>query len=106
MPSQSVTPETSIRPDQLLSGITHDMRSPLFAITGYLDLIRRQLGDAGPTKLVEYVRLAREAGDRLNRMVEEMLEVMRSGQGSMALRLEPVSLAGLFKRLWNTFNVI
>ena len=93
------------RPDQLLSGITHDLRSPLFTICGYLELLQKQLRHSGQDKAMEYVRLAREAGQRLNQMVEEMLDVMRSGQGPLTMRMESVVLSQLFTRLWNNFHV-
>lgn len=85
--------------------MTHDLRSPLFAICGYLELLQKQLRDSENAKVVEYVRLAREAGQRLNQMVEEMLDVMRSGQGPLSMRLEFVSLSQLFKRLWDSFHL-
>src|SRR5205807_6580187 len=34
--------------EQVLSGITHDLRGPLSAIMGYLDLLRRQMKEAPP----------------------------------------------------------
>ena len=60
--------------EQVLSGITHDLRGPLSAVMGYLDLIKRQLKE-GPPKALEYVGLAREAGVRLTQMVSDILDV-------------------------------
>src|SRR5579864_7764828 len=97
------TPETE--PHQIISGITHDLRGPLFALMGYLELIHRNMGDTGPGKAVEYLGLAREAGMRLNQMLDQMLDIFRAEQGPAAMALEPVPLERLFKLVWNTFNL-
>ena len=91
--------------EQVLSGITHDLRGPLSAVMGYLDLIRRQVGDGGPPKQVEYIKLAREAGTRLNQMVNDILDVVRFEQGKIDLERQAISVAEVFGRLKNIFGV-
>lgn len=97
---------TAVSPDILLCGFTHDLRSPLFAILGYLQLLHKSLEQSGPEKALDYVRQARDAGLRLNQMVTDMLDLLRFGQGPVTLRQEAVSVSALFQRLWNTFGVI
>src|SRR5207237_3138185 len=77
--------------EQVLSGITHDLRGPLSAVLGYLDLLRRQLKE-GPPKAVEYVGLAREAGVRLTQMISDILDVVRFEQGKIDLDLQAISV--------------
>jgi signal transduction histidine kinase len=91
--------------EQVLSGITHDLRGPLSAVMGYLDLMRRQVGEAGNPKLLEYLKLAREAGVRLTQMVSDILDVVRFEQGKIELQIEPISVASIFQRLHNIFSV-
>jgi len=90
--------------EQVLSGITHDLRGPLSAIMGYLDLLKRQLKE-GPPKAVEYVGLAREAGVRLTQMVSDILDVVRFEQGKIDLDLQPISVDEMFNRVQNIFGV-
>ncbi len=90
--------------EQVLSGITHDLRGPLSAIMGYLDLLRRQL-KAGPPKAVEYVGLAREAGVRLTQMVSDILDVVRFEQGKIDLEVQAIAVDGMFDRIQNIFGV-
>jgi signal transduction histidine kinase len=92
--------------EQVLSGITHDLRGPLSAVMGYLDLIRKQMGTDAPPKLQEYVRLAREGGVRLSQMVSDILDVVRFEQGKIDLEVEPISIAETFERLQHTFGVM
>lgn len=90
--------------EQVLSGITHDLRGPLSAVMGYLDLIRRQLKE-GPPKALEYLQMARDAGVRLTQMVSDILDVVRFEQGKIDLTVEAIPIANIFQRLRNIFNV-
>ncbi len=90
--------------EQVLSGITHDLRGPLSAIMGYLDLLKRQLKD-GPPKAQEYVSLAREAGTRLTQMISDILDVVRFEQGKIDLDIQAVPVEGIFERVKNIFGV-
>jgi signal transduction histidine kinase len=92
--------------EQVLSGITHDLRGPLSAVLGYIDLMKRQLGDTAAPKVNEYLRMAREAGVRLSQMVTDILDVVRFEQGKIDLVPEPIPVVELFQRLKNTFGVI
>src|SRR5262249_23221888 len=90
--------------EQVLSGITHDLRGPLSAIMGYLDLLKRQLKE-GPPKAVEYVGLAREAGVRLTQMVSDILDVVRFEQGKIDLDIQGIPVDDIFHRLQSIFGV-
>ena len=92
--------------EQVLSGITHDLRGPLSAVLGYLDLMKRQLGDGAAAKVLEYLRMAREAGVRLSQMVTDILDVVRFEQGKIDLVIEVIPVVDVFQRIKNTFGVI
>jgi signal transduction histidine kinase len=92
--------------EQVLSGITHDLRGPLSAVLGYIDLLKRQLGDGSSPKAQEYVKLAKEAGMRLSQMVSDILDVVRFEQGKIDMTIEMIPISEMFQRLKNTFTVI
>jgi len=91
--------------EQVLSGITHDLRGPLSAVVGYLDLMRRQLKDDSAPKLIEYIQLAREASQRLSQMVSDILDVVRFEQGKIELQPQQLSVENIFQKIRNTFSV-
>lgn len=103
LPFQSVNrSEADIGSLDLLFGFTHDLRSPLFALMGYLQLLQVQLqGEVSP-KVQDYLQHANEAGQRLDRMVKEMLDLLRCDQAAFSPPFEDISIPDLFKRLWNT----
>jgi len=90
--------------EQVLSGITHDLRGPLSAIMGYLDLLKRQVKDAAP-KAQEYLLLAREAGTRLTQMISDILDVVRFEQGKIDMEIQSISVDDTFERIKNIFGV-
>lgn len=91
--------------EQVLSGITHDLRGPLSAVLGYLDLMKKQIKDDTSPKMTEYIRLAREGALRLSQMVSDILDVVRFEQGKVDLAPQSIDVAELFKRLEATFGV-
>jgi signal transduction histidine kinase len=91
------------REEQVLSDFTHDLRAPLSAIMGYLDLVSRQVGPTAPPKAVEYLTLAREAGTRMNYMVTDMLDMLRFEQGQGTLHKKRVQVPSLLRSVRHTF---
>ena len=79
--------------DDFLSLVSHDLRSPLSAISMSASLMARRHGEAGDGKGVEdAVRIERNA-QRLGHMVERLLHAARIEAGSVELKLETCPLA-------------
>ena len=69
----------------LLSSVSHDLRSPLAAIVGSAEslcLYRDKLSDADQSDLAESILLE---GQRLDRYIQNLLDLTRIGQGEMKL---------------------
>ena len=75
-----------------LSMITHELRSPLNAINGYLDLTLT--GIAGPLneQQHEFVQRARASSEYLYALVEDLLLISRADSGQVRLNREVTSL--------------
>ncbi len=73
----------------LLNSISHDLRTPLVAITGALTALDENyvgLGEPARNALIEN---ARSEADRLNRLVGNLLNMTRIESGTIKLHLEP-----------------
>jgi two-component system sensor histidine kinase KdpD len=76
----------------LLNSISHDLRTPLVAITGALSALDeddKALDEASRQALVEN---ARAEADRLNRLVGNLLNMTRIEAGALKLSLEPCDI--------------
>ena len=80
--------ETERLRNSLLSSVSHDLRTPLAGITGAISTILESGGglDAGTRK--ELLESARDEADRLNRLVDNLLEMTRLQAGALQLRKE------------------
>ena len=78
--------------DELISVVSHDLRTPLTSIMGYLELVAEADDPETARAFLEVVK--RNTG-RLHRLVEDLLFVSRVQSGREALQLEPVCVGEL-----------
>ncbi len=74
-----------------LSMITHELRSPLNAINGYLDLALTGIAGNLNQQQQEFVQRARASSEHLYALVEDLLLVSRADSGQMHLNKNVVS---------------
>ncbi|MFN8538536.1 MAG: GAF domain-containing protein [Thermomicrobiales bacterium] len=81
--------------DEFLATASHELKTPLTTLNGYLELLERQIDrPRGPDlpKVSRYVATARGELQRLRRLSEDLLEVARIEAGRLRLQLEPGDL--------------
>jgi len=80
--------------------VVHDLRSPLSAIHGYLELIREELGDddAGHKRAMAYIDDAETLVGKALGLVATMLDVDELEDGILRANVQPVKLAELIDR--------
>jgi signal transduction histidine kinase len=89
----SALKEASRLKDEFVSIVSHELRSPLTPIRGFVQLVARDLARKGGNK--EHIqRLNSAAGhvDRMTRLVDDLLDVSRLKAGSLDLRRSTVDL--------------
>ena len=79
--------ETERLRNSLLSSVSHDLRTPLAAITGASSAILESDTPLDPTQR-ELVESVRDEAERLNRLVHNLLEMTRLESGALQLRRE------------------
>jgi two-component system sensor histidine kinase KdpD len=73
----------------LLNSISHDLRTPLVAITGALTSLDEQAESLNDEYRHSLVDTAREEAERLNRLVGNLLSMTRIESGAIKLNMEP-----------------
>lgn len=86
--------------DEFISIASHDLRTPLTAIRGYLDMVlKEEVGVIATPKMKEYLEYSRQGALRLNDLVEDMLSVSRIDQKRMKFDLEEMELEPLIQTM-------
>lgn len=78
----------------LLSSVSHDLRTPLVTIIGAAGSLADTPG-LPPDARKDLAENIREEGERLDRYVQNLLDMTRIGNGALTLRLAPVDLGEL-----------
>jgi two-component system sensor histidine kinase KdpD len=73
----------------LLNSISHDLRTPLVAITGALSALDENYMEMNEPARNTLIENARGEADRLNRLVGNLLNMTRIESGAIKLHLEP-----------------
>lgn len=76
---------------QAVTNISHDLRTPLTAVSGYLELLERRSLDADTAR---YLACIRERTGAMTRLTEELLRYSVALAAEAELHLEPVDLNG------------
>ncbi|HEX5689293.1 MAG TPA: ATP-binding protein, partial [Roseiflexaceae bacterium] len=80
--------------EQLTQMIIHDLKTPLTAVVGFLDMLKRSQLSDGQHALVHG---ASRSATRMDMLVATILDTARLAEGRMTLRREPTDIAELAK---------
>ncbi|MDQ3018381.1 MAG: HAMP domain-containing histidine kinase [bacterium] len=88
--------------DDFISMASHELRAPLTVIKGYMEYI----GDIQHLNDTErkYVTRVKESSDRLDLLIEDLLDVSRLNQGRMKFTFETFDPAAIIKETADTFT--
>ena len=81
--------EESLAKTQILSTVTHELKTPLSSITGYVDRMLVQRDRVGPLneRQERYLETVQRNGRRLKVLIDDLLDVSRIESGSLELNL-------------------
>lgn len=89
--------ELNILKSNFVSNISHELRTPLTHIKGYLDLFAE--GGLGPLSQPQFeaLKVMMRAEERLERLIEDLIQFSLSSRSDLNLDLEKVDLHDLIK---------
>ena len=80
---------------ELVANVSHDLRSPIASIQGYLETVSMKDGDLDPGKRQHYVETALRNAKRLNTLVSELFELSKLETKQIEPTIESFPIAEL-----------
>lgn len=84
--------------NELITNVSHDLRTPLTSIIGYIDLLKRGQYNS-KTQLQEYLETTYSKSQRLKYLIDELFEYTRLSGIDAKLNLNEVDLSGLLEQI-------
>ncbi|SEU28878.1 PAS domain S-box-containing protein [Stigmatella erecta] len=86
------------RKDEFVSMVSHELRTPLTSISGALDLVLNFLAGDINEKQQRYLFMARESTEKLNSLVDDLLDLAKFAKGRLRMNFELTYLDELVRR--------
>ena len=87
-----------------ISIISHELRTPVALIKGYVGTLRREDADWDPDVVYESLAVIEEEADHLAALIEDLLDASRLQAGVLALRKSDLDLENLANSLADRFQ--
>jgi signal transduction histidine kinase len=75
---------------ELITNVSHDLKTPLTSIVSYIDLLKSE--ELDNEKAEEYVEILEEKAARLKQLVEDLVEASKASSGNLQVNAEKVDL--------------
>ena len=83
--------------DEFLATVSHELRTPLTSVLGALGLLASGAAGALPKSAVPLAEVAKRNGERLSRLIDDILDLTKLEGNQMVLQLRPVGLEPLLR---------
>jgi signal transduction histidine kinase len=102
---ESVTRQSELEHERrfYIGAIAHDLRTPLFALRGYLMRLERGLAGS-PEKATRYLAICSQKAEHLERLVSDLFSYVKSDVLEQTIHKEQLNFAPLIRRITNDYR--
>lgn len=104
--SVRISVETSMKDERLkadlITNVSHDIKTPLTSIINYVDLIKRENID--DPKIQEYIHVLDTKSQRLKQLTDDLVEASKISSGNIVLHMEKINLMELLHQAIGEFS--
>lgn len=86
----------------LITNVSHDIKTPLTSIINYVDLIKRENVDN--PKVEEYITILDVKSQRLKQLTDDLVEASKISSGNIVLQMEKINLIELLNQTIGEFS--
>ncbi len=81
---------------ELISNVSHDLKTPLTSMVSYIDLLKKEGLDS--PNAPEYLKILDEKTERLRALTEELFEAAKASSGAIPVNMEEIALGALISQ--------
>lgn len=81
---------------ELITNVSHDLKTPLTSIINYIDLLKRE--NIEPENARDYVNILDKKSQRLKVLIEDLFEASKAASGAMELNIDKIDIGQLLKQ--------
>lgn len=79
---------------ELITNVSHDLKTPLTSIINYIQLIKKE-ENIQPSYINDYINVLDSKSKRLNILIEDLFEASKASSGNIELNMEKIDLKQL-----------
>lgn len=87
---------------ELITNVSHDIKTPLTSIINYVDLLKRE--DIDNEEVRHYIEVLDQKSRRLKQLTEDLVEVSKISSGNIELECMPIDLGELVRQSVGEFQ--
>jgi signal transduction histidine kinase len=97
--------DTDTRRRELLANVSHDLRTPLATMRGYLETLMLKEGSLTHEEQRNYLEVAARQAERLGKLIADLFELTKLEAREVTLNAEPFSLTELTQDIVQKFDL-
>jgi len=86
---------------ELITNVSHDIKTPLTSIIGYLDLLKKENLQG---KTAEYVHVLDKKSARLKTLIDDLMEASKAGTGNLRVDKQEINLLEIVGQIAGEFE--
>ncbi|MBC7418321.1 MAG: PAS domain-containing protein [Pedobacter sp.] len=87
--------------DDFISIASHELKTPLTSLKGFMQLINRMKGDSVPASLSGLIERATKSADKIYELVEDLLDVSKLNHGKLSINKTSFILSEMIDDCWD-----
>ena len=81
----------------MISNVSHDLKTPLTSMVGYIELMKKEELD---DTMSDYVEVLSDKAEKLKEMIESLFSLAKASSGNIKMHMESISLNRLIDQLF------
>ena len=101
----SALKQTDAMRRELVANISHDLRTPLASLQGYLETLQLKRNELSDAEQRNYLDIALKQTEQLSRLIERLFDLAKLDSGQVVMTPEPFAIADLIQDVAQDFEL-